>query len=95
MTKNLIKELEQNVEQIEEQLAIAEANLLNAKLARVKKLYGINCGVVVISEGKKYKVVSIDVRWDGRPWVKGYGLKKDGTWGSFARNLFDDWKLEK
>jgi len=94
MAETVIEELERKVEQIEIELAKAKTDLWEALLEKAKKVYGIDYGTIVMSRNEEYKVVSIDVRWD-KPWLKGYGKKKDSTWGKALRSLYDDWEIKK
>jgi hypothetical protein len=63
-------------------------NLLhNAKVAAA----GVSLGDVVVSKGKRYRVSSIDPSWD-KAWVKGNPERKDGTFGTAERHLFENWE---
>ena len=92
MNKLSISELEQKIKRMQKELAIANANLWNTKLKRVERVYGVTTGSIVIGEGREYRVHSIDIRWKDKPWLKGYGKKKDGTWSVGLRNLYDNWQ---
>lgn len=70
--------------------AKAERKSLEEKIARIK--FKVEIGDIVDGgDGKEYRVTSIDPRWS-RPWVKGNPRKKDGTWGTSERYLYDVWK---
>lgn len=58
---------------------------------------GVKPGVIVVYRGKDHRVVKVEPRSftdDCKPWVTGSPMKKDGTFGTAVRLLFDDWELK-
>jgi hypothetical protein len=80
---------------IRQSLSKCRERINEVKLDIVKIKYGVEVGSIVIGyKGREYKVTDIDCCWSDAPWLKGNQRKKDGTWGSAARNLFGNWKLK-
>jgi hypothetical protein len=55
--------------------------------------YGVRRGSLVSIVNKVYRVSRVDVRFTGKPWVYGVQRKKDGTWGTGERCLYERWTL--
>jgi len=54
--------------------------------------YGITVGSVVLgTDGKEYRVVTLDANYGMKPRVQGNPRKKDGTWGTAVRHLYSYW----
>ena len=68
---------------IEDEIARLERELKLKKCELAEMEYGIKIGEIVISEGKKYKIMGYDTYWP-----KGYLIKKDGTCGTQPHNLY-------
>lgn len=65
-----------------------------AKQAAVKKKYGLGLDSVVKDvDGKEYKVDTITVMMDGKPWITGNPRKKNGKFGTAKRRLYKDWEV--
>lgn len=86
-----------DLEQIEQRRkeVAAELSAIDREIKRLKvEATGIKIGQVVYRNGTQYKVVYVDTRWSGKPWLTGVKIKKDGTWGTGERNLYAYWTLE-
>jgi hypothetical protein len=86
-----------DIEQLEQrrQEVAAELDAINSEIKRLKvEATGIKIGQAVYYKGAQYKVVYIDVRWSGKPWLTGVKLKRDGTWGTGERYMYNHWLLE-
>ena len=93
-----MKTIEQLIEKrtaLEQELVGVKKQIVALKMEAVKRNWKIAVGSVVKSTrtGKKYKVDSIEDWSVGRPWVRGYEMKKDGTFGKVYRRLYGDWLL--
>jgi hypothetical protein len=84
-----IAELEIEVLRIQDELSDARLRLREAKIAAS----GVAIGDIVVGNksGNSYRVTHIDTSWTP-PWLKGNPMRKDGTFGTAQRSLFDDWK---
>ena len=94
---------------LEEQIAAEEARLEAAenevrsckrrlrvlKLDLAKRDFGVEVGSVVLHKGKEHKVTKVETCWDRKPWLAGNPKRKDGTFGTAWRNLFEDWEAVK
>lgn len=88
-------------------LEAAEARL-NTKLGHMQdaiyalklKLCTVQIGSIVVNTrtNVKHRIVEVDVSWDDwrtKPWLRGVPMRKDGTYGTAKRSLFDHWKPVK
>ena len=86
-----IEDLERKVQSLQDKLRAAKKALQNAKLAAAPVKVG---DIVVTQRGTRHRVCHVDVRMSGRPWVSGNPERKDGSFGTAVRYLYDDWKIE-
>lgn len=55
---------------------------------------GISIGSIVKSaSGEQYRVAEIKIWRSGKPSVAGNPKRKDGTFGTAIRNLYDNWEV--
>lgn len=54
--------------------------------------FGISVGGFVSFQGKIFKVASVSHKSQGKPWIRGYLLKKDGSISCVPRDLFSQWE---
>lgn len=102
--------MDQNLEElkwIEKELAIKESEMFHllskirhelreTQLAIIKEVFGLFPGKIVKDrEGKLYKVAQIKPIQNGKPWVTGNPIKKDGTFGKSDKVLYDYWDISK
>lgn len=100
INQKFIETHEQNIEQSQSRIALLshqireeEEKVRNAQreIARIK--YGVTVGSIVEHRGIQHRVTSIDARWgDGKPWLEGNPMKKNGTFGIAIRHLYSDWE---
>lgn len=92
-----IKELRDAANAAEKALNAARKELFDA----LKASCSVKEGDIVVStrpshKGEQYIVREVDIDWmldfGGTPCVIGSPKKKDGTFGTARRNLFNDWK---
>lgn len=86
------------------EIAVLEAKVktLRAELADYSNLLrdarvaasGVSLGDIVVSRGKRYRVTSVEPHSFGT-WLKGNPERKDGTFGTAERHLFEDWKIDR
>lgn len=84
----------------EEQAIMSRIANLRTELARQQKLLeaeklkraGVAIGDIVICKGERYRVAKVTAFGYGKSWVGGNPTKKDGTFGSSIRNLYDHWE---
>lgn len=88
MTTAAINALKSRVGDLQRQLNVAKAALLEAEIAAAP----VKVGDIVTYRGVEHKVCEVDPKWGTTAWVKGNPRKKDGTWGIAVRALYDDWK---
>jgi hypothetical protein len=88
--QNSVEALEAEVDRLSAELQNAKHRLYDAKVAES----GISIGDIVIDKnGVRHRVSSIDVGWK-KVWLKGNPQKKDGSFGTSERHLFDYWTKE-
>lgn len=90
----VIINLKNRVIRLQEQLAEAEKELREARIAES----GVRIGETVRSTGAQYKghlfrVCQIRPQTWGRVWVIGNPRLKDGTFGKAERHLYSDWEI--
>ena len=95
-TEKLLEELESKEKVLRQELSVIKAQIRQTKLEIIKEKYKCSIGTIVIYNSKLYKISFIDTTWfPGKPWVKGYQKKKDGSWGIGERDLYSEWELAK
>lgn len=71
-----------------DRLRVIRQALHTARLAAAPVKAG---DIVLDRKGAKHRVVVVDASWS-KPWVKANPLKKDGTYDTALRRLYNDWK---
>jgi hypothetical protein len=84
-----IKVLQDKICGLEKQVKGARRELLEAKCRNV----GLAIGDIVVRAGQRYRVVDIDPMFT-KPWVSGNPKRKNGTFGTSVRHLYDNWEKE-
>ena len=93
--KRQLKASETESDALGAKMSVLQEQQHKLKLAIAETKYGVKLGVTVTGrDSKKFRVTKVDVRWDDRPWLEGNPLKKDGSWGTAIRNLYDNWTVE-
>lgn len=93
--KRQLKDSETESEALGDKMSVLHEQQHKLKLAIAETKYGVKIGVVVTGpDSKKFRVTKVDVRWNDRPWLEGNPLKKDGTWGTAVRHLYENWQVE-
>lgn len=86
-----IASLEAEVARLRSGLMAAKKRLEEARIAAC----GVAVGDIVRGTGryagKRYRVCEIDASWSP-PWLIANPERKDGTFGTAARNLFGNWE---
>ncbi len=82
-------------ERIRNELRDIKVAVRSATLKVIKDRYALEAGTVVMHNGHEYRVTHISTKWKNKPWLEGNIKKKDGTWGTQKRNLFDEWEVIK
>jgi hypothetical protein len=59
--------------------------------AEKQKRASVKPGDFVISKGQTYRVVEVQVFNYGKDWVKANPKKRDGTFGTAVRHLYENW----
>ena len=90
MSQKHINDLKARVGDLRQQLAEAEARLKAAQI----EASGVKVGDVVVSRGKRYRVLEIEPRPWGGTWLYGSPEKNDGTFGIARHYISSGWKLE-
>jgi hypothetical protein len=86
-----IQALEAEVDRLEAELRDAKQRLRDAGIAAS----GVSIGDIVLRKNVRYRVTSIDpASWRQKVWIQGNPERRDGSFGTAERNLFDDWKKE-
>jgi len=84
---------------VERNLKEINNKILETRLAIAFERYGIKIGSIVAStaintKGILHRVTRVDVSWyRDKPWVVGNPKRKDGTFGTTNRNLYNEWEL--
>jgi len=92
--------------ELKRQLAVLEARLeplledrrrLNAEISAqelllIKAKWGLYEGMIVKRRGLEYQVVEISDKY-GKPWLAGHPRRKDGSFGTVVRNLYNEWEM--
>jgi len=83
-------------DQLRKNLKESERQQHSIKLEIFKIKFQIMHGSIVIGrDDKEYKVVNISSQWGiAKPWIEANPRKKDGTFGTARRNLYDYWTLK-
>jgi hypothetical protein len=88
-----IAELRNDVDRLRGELEAAQ-HLLDCALVSAT---GIAIGDVVKGTdrhaGDEFKVTFVDVRFEGKPWLRGVKKRADGSWGIGVRHLYENWEL--
>lgn len=93
--KKQLEESQKELDDLRVQMSTLESERHNLKLKIAELEYGVTVGCVVVDlEGAEFQVTRVDVRPTRRPWIEGNPKKKDGTWGTAKRNLYDNWQLK-
>ena len=88
----LLRELERDRETLKMKLANVNAAINREKLSIAEREYDVTVGSVVKDgAGKRFKVIRVDARFSGKPWLEANPERKDGTFGTAKRNLYTDW----
>lgn len=66
-------------------------------ITRAERKWGIKVGDIVLgNNGKKHRIAKIiSGEHREKPWLEGNPERKDGTYGTAVRNLYNDWELLK
>lgn len=83
-----LSEMEDRAAWLREELAELDRAIYAAKIAAT----GISAGEVVVRRGVEYRVVRVEALWARKPWIIGNPRRKDGSFGTAERNLFDEWE---
>jgi hypothetical protein len=87
-----IPELKAEVDRLRGELETAERHLNYALVAAT----GITVDDVVKGmgrfAGKEFRMTFIDVRFSGKPWLRGRMRRTDGSWGTGERHLYENWE---
>ena len=96
MTKEQrLKALEAEYESLQPQLQMLSIGIHELRCDIVKEKYHFDIGTIVICDGKVFQVAKIYRIWnDGKPWLQGRILKKDGTWGKALIHLWCEWEVK-
>ena len=90
----MLKELEAQEKALQEQLRNIRQEIETVKLQEVEAEFGVKVGSIVLYKGVEHKVVAVSpMSWGGSPWLSGNPKKKDGSFGTAARNLYSNWTL--
>jgi len=90
----IIKTARANLVSLHDKCSVEKALIRECQLKLHEFKHGIKPGVIVVYHGVLHKVVSIEPdRGFEKPWVTGNPQRKDGTYGTAVRNLFDNWEL--
>jgi len=65
------------------------------KLAEIR--WGVKPGVIVSTSKGEVLVAEVETAWlsldSGRPWLRGYYKKKDGSWSTALHRVYREWEL--
>lgn len=90
----MLKQLELQEEELLKSLATLREAITKEKLLLAEKEYGVRVGSFVVDrKGVEYKVTRVIVKYGGKPWLECNKKKKDGTFGTALRKLYNDWQL--
>lgn len=90
-----LKTSEKESKELGERMAALHQRQYELKIQIAKIKHGVEVGTIVVKkDGSEYRVTKVDVRWVDRPWLEGNPRKKDGTFGTAIRNLYDDWVVK-
>ena len=94
MSEKLVDLLYQE-EQLRNKLSKVTAAIREEQLLEAKNKYGVEIGGIVKDrKGKEYCITKVDVQsWGSPPWLEGNPRKKDGTFGTAHRLLFNGWEV--
>ncbi len=90
MSEQRIKELE------EENIALRQRIIDNdEEIKRLAgELAGVKVGDIVLCNGKRFMVASIDNSWTfQKPHLMGFFEKSDGSFSSAIRRAYSDWEV--
>lgn len=93
----MLEELIRQESALKSQLVDVRRRIHDEQLRQAKETFGVEIGSVVIGKdgGKEYRVVEIQLAgYRDRPWVSANPRRKDGTFGTAVRNLYDDWTVK-
>lgn len=97
-----LTELRQEIASAKASLSLLVGREIKLREQRITSIHGIEPGSIVRitkgdSTGKLAKVARMSREWGSggtlKPWLLGYVAKKDGTFSTAERNLFDGWEL--
>lgn len=87
-----LKEIERKSQSLHDQLGNLGIQQRKLILRGIELKHGITIGSIVVYKGVEHRVTEIDTHWGlDRPWLEGNPQRKDGSFGTARRNLFNYW----
>lgn len=72
--------------------ALSERTLVRKHISELR--WGVKVGDIVKDHKGLLHRVTLIVPWlDGKPWLDGNPMRKDGTFGTADRHLYNQWEL--
>lgn len=75
---------------VSKRLRVLQVELRAAKEAEAKKAYGVAVGDIVMYRGKRHRVTALEPSISSL-WLRGNPERKDGTFGTADRCLYNEW----
>jgi len=93
MTSEL-EQLKARRRELRDELDGIKSRIHEIRLAEIKEQFGVKAGSLVKdSRGDTFKVAVIDTMFPGRPWLRGFKMKKNGDPSQRLLHIGSQWEL--
>ncbi|MDD3088940.1 MAG: hypothetical protein PHT95_03230 [Candidatus Omnitrophica bacterium] len=83
-------EIAEDITVVSKRLRVLQAELHAAKEAEAIKKYEVAVGDIVMYRGKRHRVTALEP-FISSLWLRGNPERKDGTFGTADRHLYNEW----
>jgi hypothetical protein len=90
---SLLDALQTKAQQLSDELSTTKNQIREEQLRIIKIDFKIDIDTIVMYNNNRYKISYIRPDSYLKPWVRGYLLKKDGSWSRKEHYLYNDWSL--
>jgi len=91
---NELEQLKARQQELRDELDGITSRIYEIHLAEIKEQFGVELGSFVKDRrGYTFKVGLIDTEWQGRPWLEGFKIKKNGDPSQRMQYIGTQWEL--
>ena len=93
MTSEL-EQLKARRRELRDELDGIKSRIYEIRIAEIKEQFGVEVGSLVKDNaGAIFKVGLINTKWEGRPWLEGFKMKKNGDPSRRMQYIGFQWEL--